>query len=111
MPLPEAALAVAALAVVCLGALTITSQRTELLVGSYHVNGRPKAGQAAPAQPHGYGTGRAARLPRAPVWLLQRVLRGPAAACGRDPPASSRSRAHRPESREWGLHKCPAVRA
>jgi hypothetical protein len=38
------ALAVAALAVVCLGALTITSQRTELLVSSYN-------GRAAPARP------------------------------------------------------------
>jgi hypothetical protein len=54
-----AALAVAALAVVCLGALTITSQRTELLVGSYGIKrstlvGHP--GAAPPHQPHGYGT-------------------------------------------------------
>jgi hypothetical protein len=47
------ALAVAALAVVCLGALTITSQRTELLVGSY--NGRAAPGQAAPHAPRGLG--------------------------------------------------------
>jgi len=48
------ALAVAALAVVCLGALTITSQRTELLVGSYNV-GRSMPGKPALVQPHGYG--------------------------------------------------------
>jgi len=48
------ALAVAALAVCCLGALTITSQRTELMVGSYNV-GRPAPNTAAPHQPHGYG--------------------------------------------------------
>jgi len=43
---------------VCLGALTITSQRTELLVGSYGIKrstlvGHP--GAAPPHQPHGYG--------------------------------------------------------
>lgn len=50
------ALAVAALAVVCLGTLTVTSRRTELLVGSYHVGGGPVAGkQGMPHQPAGYG--------------------------------------------------------
>ena len=54
-----AALAVAALAVVCLGALTITSQRTELLVGSYGIKRSTLTGHngaAPPHQPHGYGT-------------------------------------------------------
>lgn len=48
------ALAVAALAVVCLGAMTITSQRTELLVGSYNV-GHNMPGKPAQVQPHGFG--------------------------------------------------------
>jgi hypothetical protein len=49
----QIALAVAALAVCCLGALTITTQRTELLVGSYHV------GPAIPGKPthHAQGFG------------------------------------------------------
>ena len=48
------ALAVAALAVVCLGALSITSQRNELLVGSYNV-GHDMPGKPAHVQPHGFG--------------------------------------------------------
>jgi hypothetical protein len=48
------ALAVAALAVVCLGTLTVTHRRTELLVGSYHV-GRAPGAKEAPHQPAGYG--------------------------------------------------------
>lgn len=49
------ALAVAALAVVCLGTLTVTHRRTELLVGSYHVGGRVPNTKDAPHQPAGYG--------------------------------------------------------
>ena len=47
------ALAVAALAVMCLGMITITSQRTELLVGSF-VPRKDKLGHT-PSAPHGYG--------------------------------------------------------
>ena len=61
-PHPSAALAVAALAVVCLGALTVTHQRTELLVGSYNV-GRGMPGKAAPQSPRGFGETRSNTSP------------------------------------------------
>lgn len=60
-------LAVAALAVVCLGALTITSQRTELLVGSY--NARAMHGQAAPHPPRGIGKFKSIGVKKRSPWV------------------------------------------